>query len=330
MQNEQRHSVSIAPIGYILIDTPDRDRPSAGSATPDGSGVRSTSQFVFSKAFVDANRLTLKHPDAVIAHAVSAIRPNMTSLARAASVDVEIAKMAFSHLFQRIGEVLATEKRQVLIDLGVGTLIMDRSGVDFVFHESIDPSGNLIAAPASSGPAVMGSKHMVPTAPPQPRGSALPPMRAAKWGGKGPDRSAAPTAILSPELALHAPVTVQVARGPSLDLSLNAEHRDDFGVLKHGHRLLGHKEHQLAKTALSPMNVIRAQLTQQQNFSFDKPSVEEVKRGALAAMEPKESKKQARFGGKPLPPVLDAFARTKSATFDDDKQYHSLTAKVRA
>ena len=49
-------------------------------------------------------------------------------------VDVETLRLALSHIFQRIGELIQ-ERQQVVLDFGFGTLVADQQVADFVFKQ---------------------------------------------------------------------------------------------------------------------------------------------------------------------------------------------------
>ena len=140
-QYELGNSTNIAPLGVIV-----RERSAAGSAPGDPSARPAS--FRFFKSFLDKHGLRLRPPsgssaaqgEPVREDDLSTIRMNLATLARLADVEPGTFRVALSHLFRRLGEVLQN-KEQVLIDFSVGSLIGDKATVDFLFHHSAQPLG---------------------------------------------------------------------------------------------------------------------------------------------------------------------------------------------
>jgi hypothetical protein len=100
--------------------------------------------FRFNSAFVDQYRVVAKG-GAIAVHsssedgAVSTVRATAATLAKLAQTEPQTVSVALSHIFRRLGEVLAA-RDTILIDCRVGSLIGDKNGVEFVFHHLPEPS----------------------------------------------------------------------------------------------------------------------------------------------------------------------------------------------
>lgn len=128
-QYELGNSTNLAPLG-LLIRNQSNERGRKGN--------QKNSQFRFLREFVQQNELQVKAAD-ILDHEdeTSAIKMNISTLAKLAGVPTQTYRIALSHLFRRLGEVLGN-KEQVLIDFSVGSLVGDKGQVEFLFHDAPD------------------------------------------------------------------------------------------------------------------------------------------------------------------------------------------------
>jgi len=141
-QYEAGNSTSIAPIG-VIVRTPAVGESVEGSV----KGAR----FHFFHAFLTEYGLSTRsgHDEALREDDVSCIRPNLSTLSRLANVDPSTFRLALSHIFRRLGEVLA-EREQVLIDCSVGSIVGDKACVDFLFHQNTPEEAKQTSSSSSS------------------------------------------------------------------------------------------------------------------------------------------------------------------------------------
>ena len=119
-QYDLGHSTNLTPLGAIIRKGGD-------------------TSFRFLRSFVEKFNLVCKSGDLLDSEDdSSAMRMNIASLSKLAGVPPQTFRLALSHLFRRLGEILQN-KEQVLIDFSLGSLVGDKGEVDFVFHDS--PSG---------------------------------------------------------------------------------------------------------------------------------------------------------------------------------------------
>ena len=71
-------------------------------------------------------------------------------------VDVETFRLALSHIFQRIGELI-NERQQIVLDFGVGTLVCDQRVCDFVFKTSVTTQGSMSLKLTQAEPSMRGT-----------------------------------------------------------------------------------------------------------------------------------------------------------------------------
>ena len=138
-QYELGHSTNIAPLGVIVranntIRSSSHSKYAQDSSADSDAGAHKPANFCFLKTFTDKYNLKLKKGEAIREDDMSTIRMNLATLARLAGVEPGTFRIAISHLFRRLGEILSS-KEQVLIDFSIGSLIGDKGQIEFLFHE---------------------------------------------------------------------------------------------------------------------------------------------------------------------------------------------------
>lgn len=142
-QYEMGNSTNCAPLGVIVRTPAANSGAGAASSSSSVAGPNDApkgASFRFFKSFLDKHGLKLRAGgssggDPIREDDLSTIRMNLATLARLADVEPGTFRVALSHLFRRLGEVLQA-KEQVLIDFSVGSLIGDKATVDFLFHQT--------------------------------------------------------------------------------------------------------------------------------------------------------------------------------------------------
>jgi hypothetical protein len=92
---------------------------------------------------------------------------NPSALVKLTSVDIEVLKLALTHVFQRIGELIQ-DREALVLDFGFATLVAENRIVDFVFKD-VRPAGGLQlqldVAPAASPSARNALRQKYPLSP---------------------------------------------------------------------------------------------------------------------------------------------------------------------
>lgn len=137
-QFQSGFSVSIAPLGVVI------QGQSAGlsSKTPragaKASTAASSTTFAFLTPFVQRYELQPRPScGSIYEDELPCTKMNASALVKltATGVDVETLRLALSHVFQRIGELIQA-REQVVLDFGFGTLVADNRAADFVFKDA--------------------------------------------------------------------------------------------------------------------------------------------------------------------------------------------------
>ena len=137
-QYEMGNSTNCAPLG-VIVRAPANSAASSSASVAGPNDAPKGASFRFFRSFLDKHGLKLRAGgaggDPIREDDLSTIRMNLATLARLADVEPGTFRVALSHLFRRLGEVLQS-KEQVLIDFSVGSLIGDKATVDFLFHQT--------------------------------------------------------------------------------------------------------------------------------------------------------------------------------------------------
>ncbi len=126
-------------------------------------GVR-VATFRFFKSFLDKYGVAVKRGRAYSDDETGCIRLNIPVMAKTAGLEPATFKVAFGHLFRRIGEILSKHE-PISIDFSVGTLLSDTDGaVEFVFHDVTEERAQKVLDPRLLGKAKHQTTKLVPTA----------------------------------------------------------------------------------------------------------------------------------------------------------------------
>jgi len=200
-QYELGHSTNLAPLGVIVrgnaAETGGAAKgrgaaaaAAAAAAASGAPGAPKAASFRFFQSFLDKHGLSVRPgaPAPVREDDLSTIRMNLATLARLADVEPGTFRIALSHLFRRLGEVLQA-KEQVLIDFSVGSLVGDKATLEFLFHQEQQAQ--------ASGAAGAGEKAGAASSVADPRLL----HKGGRWRGQGP--AAGARALLADSRALR-------------------------------------------------------------------------------------------------------------------------------
>lgn len=226
MQFDEGHSISLAPLGVVMRGVSGDSKAAesksntARNKSKSATTVASEPQFFFLKSYVDKHNLQLKHPEKQSDGMAHALPVNYFMLSKMVSIEATTLRTALSHMFERLGNVLADKKEQVLIDVGIGTLAADHGVSDFIFHETLDKHGNIISR--TQNVSTEDSSELDPS---------VPPMRqSAKWTGmRGRERGKGMASTILSQLStsLSSPQEVKELRNRyPLPRSPVAEHNN--------------------------------------------------------------------------------------------------------
>lgn len=118
-------SVSLAPLGVIIVKEKLEAKKKQKQADIELS-------FAFFRGFVEQYKLTPTMGSIVEDESVTAVRLNLSILAKSLSLDVDVVKMAFAHIFQLIGELIRNGEHLIL-DFGFAKFVSENRSVHLVF-----------------------------------------------------------------------------------------------------------------------------------------------------------------------------------------------------
>jgi hypothetical protein len=132
-QFENGTSSNLAPLGIIIRG--DGSEKFLVEAAPDSRRQRPAA-FRFLNSFLNRFNLRVKSGlGGVDESDYAALRMNLAALSKSAGVDGQTFRIALTHIFRRIGDVLSEQAQLVSIDFTIGQLVSDHDGqVDFVFN----------------------------------------------------------------------------------------------------------------------------------------------------------------------------------------------------
>jgi hypothetical protein len=147
-QFQSGFSVSIAPLGVVIQPSGQASSGGLSSKTPRAAGsnsahiksspASSSLSFAFLTPFVQRYELQPRPScGSIYEDELPCTKMNASTLVKltATGVDVETLRLALSHVFQRIGELIQA-REQVVLDFGFGTLVADNRAADFVFKDA--------------------------------------------------------------------------------------------------------------------------------------------------------------------------------------------------